>query len=108
MFQSAVEKTKVAPPSIPAMVEDPVRRIYKRILALTFISTCSLYVLIDLSFQIQSSVSSNYLTSSTDLHMDDLEESNHEANLGTALYILLYTQQIINPLIFLYSEFLAK
>ena len=25
MFQSAVEKTKVAPPSIPAMVEDPVR-----------------------------------------------------------------------------------
>ena len=60
------------------------------------------------SFQIQSSVSSNYLTSSTDLHMDDLEESNHEANLGTALYILLYTQQILNPLIFLYSEFLAK
>jgi len=109
MFQSAAEKTKVAPPStIPAMVEDPVRRIYKRILALTFISTCSLYVLIDLSFQIQSSVSSNYLTSSTDLHMDDLEESNHEANLGTALYILLYTQQILNPLIFLYSEFLAK
>ena len=28
------------------------RRIYKRILALTFISTCSLYVLIDLSFQV--------------------------------------------------------
>ena len=75
MFQSAPEKTKVAPPTIPAMVEDPVRlvelralsltqpdcdvmfemftrRIYKRILALTFISTCSLYVLIDLSFQV--------------------------------------------------------
>ena len=40
--------------------------------------------------------------------MEDLEESNHEANLGTALYVLLYTQQILNPLIFLYSEFLAK
>ena len=35
-------------------------------------------------------------------------ESRHEANLATSLYILLYTQQIINPLIFLYSEFLSK
>ena len=52
MFQTSVEKSKASQPTIPAMVEDPVRRIYKRILALTFISTCSLYVLIDLSFQV--------------------------------------------------------
>ena len=54
IFQTSIEKTKAARPTIPAMVEDPVRRIYKRILALTFLSTCTLYVLIDLSFQVIS------------------------------------------------------
>ena len=93
--------------TIPALVEDPVRRTYKRLLAVTFISTCSLYILLDLMFQIQSTVTSSYLTSST-LTAGEVVESSHEANLGTALYILLYTQQIINPLIFLYSEFLSK
>ena len=38
--------------TIPAMVEDPVRRIYKRILAFTFIITSSLYILVDLIFQV--------------------------------------------------------
>jgi len=110
MLHNVLEKTKLQTqvPSIPALVEDPVRRIYKRILAVSFIFTCCLYVLIDLSFQIQSSVNSNYLTSSTNLDIEDLGESNHEANLGTTLYVLLYIQQIINPLVFLYSEFLAK
>ena len=60
-------------------------------------------------YQIQSAVTSSYLTSTTHvLEMEELTESRHEANLATALYIILYTQQIINPLIFLYSEFLAK
>jgi len=114
-------------------VEDPVRRVYKRILATSSICTCCLYVLIDLSFQIQSSVNSNYLTSAEIPDIKALEEnsnheanlgttlyvlipdikaleenSNHEANLGTTLYVLLFCQQIINPLVFLYSEFLAK
>ena len=38
--------------SIPAMVEDPVRRTYKRLLAITFIFTSSLHVLVDLIFQV--------------------------------------------------------
>ena len=59
--------------------------------------------------QIQSAVTSSYLTSaSARLEVGELTESRHEANLGTCLTVLLYTQQIINPLIFLYSEFLAK
>ena len=62
-----------------------------------------------LLFQIQSAVTSSFLTSSTSiLNMEELAESRHEANLGTTLYILLFCQQIINPAIFLYSEFVAK
>ena len=55
MLQTVVpEKVKpaAAVASIPALVEDPVRRCYKRILAVTFIATCCLYVIIDLSFQV--------------------------------------------------------
>lgn len=54
MLHNVLEKTKLQTqvPSIPALVEDPVRRIYKRILAVSFIFTCCLYVLIDLSFQV--------------------------------------------------------
>ena len=55
MLQTVVpEKVKpaAAVASIPALVEDPVRRCYKRILAVTFIATCCLYVVIDLSFQV--------------------------------------------------------
>ena len=58
MLQTVVpEKVKpaAAVASIPALVEDPVRRCYKRILAVTFISTCCLYVIIDLSFQVRRS-----------------------------------------------------
>ena len=38
--------------TIPVIVEDPVRRKYKRILAVTFITTSILYILVDLSFQV--------------------------------------------------------
>ena len=41
-------------------------------------------------------------------HLLQLAESAHEANLATALYLLIFAQQIINPCIFLYSEFRAK
>ena len=46
---NVMEKNKK---TIPIMVEDPVRRIYKRILAFTFIITSSLYILVDLIFQV--------------------------------------------------------
>ena len=46
---NVVEKNKN---TIPIMVEDPVRRKYKRILAVTFITTSTLYILVDLSFQV--------------------------------------------------------
>ena len=42
--------------TIPALVEDPVRRVYKKLLALTFIPTCTFYILLDLIFQVRSSV----------------------------------------------------
>ena len=49
----SLEKSKLGEQSgIPALVEDPVRRVYKRILAISAISTCCVYVLIDLSFQV--------------------------------------------------------
>lgn len=40
--------------NIPALVEDPVRRIYKKFLAISFIFTCSLHILLDLIFQVNS------------------------------------------------------
>lgn len=53
-------------------------------------------------------MAASYLTTEDILKVEEISESRHEANLATSLYIILYTQQIINPLIFLYSEFLAK
>jgi len=103
---NVMEKNKK---TIPVMVEDPVRRVYKRILAFTFIITSSLYILVDLVFQIQSAVTSSYLTSTTSsLEVEEMFESPHEANLSTTLYILMFFQQIINPVVFLYSEFIVK
>ena len=48
-MMNVMEKNKN---TIPIMVEDPVRRKYKRILAVTFITTSILYILVDLSFQV--------------------------------------------------------
>ena len=95
-----------------------------------------------MNFQIQSAVTSSYLTSApiedlsqvattlfpvltnsfTHFHFlffhshflsftppsPQLAESAHEANLATALYLLIFAQQIINPCVFLYSEFRTK
>ena len=95
-----------------------------------------------MNFQIQSAVTSSYLTSAPieDLSQvattlfsrsnklfhplslsifhshflsftppsPQLAESAHEANLATALYLLIFAQQIINPCVFLYSEFRTK
>ena len=49
--------------TLPALVEDPVRRVYKKLLAVTFIPTCSLYILLDLIFQVRSEVSGVHLQS---------------------------------------------
>jgi hypothetical protein len=38
----------------------------------------------------------------------EMEASHHEANLATALHFFTFLQQILSPLIFLYSEFLVK
>ena len=50
-MMNVMEKNKN---TIPIMVEDPVRRKYKRLLAITFITTSTLYILVDLSFQVIS------------------------------------------------------
>ena len=38
--------------SIPALLEDPVRRTYKKFLAISFLVTSFVYILVDLSFQV--------------------------------------------------------
>ena len=53
-MMNGMEKTKN---TIPAMVEDPVRRAYKRILAVSFIIISSLYIIVDLSFQVNNRIS---------------------------------------------------
>merc|ERR1711953_408287 len=90
---STVDKTKN---SLPVLLEDPVRRRYKAV------------IIVDVIFQIQSAVTSNYLTSAPIEDLSELAESAHEANLATALYLLIFAQQIINPCVFLYSEFRTK
>ena len=40
---------------IPAMLEDPVRRTYKKLLAFSFLATSALYIIVDLSFQVMYS-----------------------------------------------------
>ena len=72
---STAEKTKK---SLPVLLEDPVRRRYKAILTVSFIATSGLYIVVDVifqvisnrvfakfydPFQIQSAVTSSYLTS---------------------------------------------
>ena len=37
---------------LPALVEDPVRRTYKRLLAISFLTTATTYFLVDLSYQV--------------------------------------------------------
>lgn len=99
------EKTKK---TLPTLLEDPVRRRYKAMLSVSFLLTSGLYIIVDIVFQIQSAVTSSYLTSSPIEDFSQLAESPHEANLGTALYIFMFLQQIINPVVFLYSEFRTK
>ena len=107
MLENSLEKPKT-PKTLPLLLEDPVRRRYKAVLTVTFLLTSGLYILVDVIFQIQSAVTSSYLTSALLEDLSQLDESAHEANLATALYILIFTQQIINPTIFIYSEFRTK
>jgi len=90
---------------LPVLLEDPVRRRYKAILSGSFLITGTLYIILDIVFKIQSAVTRSYLTSAPVEDLSELSESVHEANLETALYIFTFTQQIINPLVFVYSEF---
>ena len=47
---------KPGPGCIPALVEDPVRRTYKRLLALTFLASSSLHILLEVVFQVIAAV----------------------------------------------------
>ena len=122
MLQQQNVQEKSGRKGIPALLEDPVRRRYKTILALSFLTTSTLYILVDIIFQvclpssfllhssilcpqIQSAVTRHYLTSTPLENLGQMSESLHEANLATALYIFIFAQQIINPIIFLYTEF---
>ena len=71
--------------------EDPHRRGYKRLLSLLFLCSTLVYLVLDLSYQVQSL---------------SLSESEEGASLATALLPATYIKQIINPAILLYLELL--
>jgi hypothetical protein len=73
--------------------EDPQRRRYKRFLSMAFLACTLLYLVLDLSFQLQS------------VSVSQWEEVEHGANLATALLTPTYLKQIINPIILIYTEF---
>ena len=73
--------------------EDPQRRRYKRFLSMAFLACTLLYLVLDLSFQLQS------------VSVSQWEEVELGANLATALLIPTYLKQIINPIILIYTEF---
>ena len=73
--------------------EDPHRRTYKRLLSMVFLATALLYLILDLSFQIQSVTVSRW------------EELEAGAHLATALLPATYIKQIVNPLVLIYAEF---
>ena len=68
--------------------EDPHRRTYKRLMSLVFLATTLVYLVLDLSYQVQSF-------------------SQLGASLATALLPATYIKQIINPGILLVLELLA-
>lgn len=45
-------KPRPASHGLPALLEDPVRRTYKRLLAISFLATATTYLLVDLSYQV--------------------------------------------------------
>lgn len=73
--------------------EDPQRRRYKRFLSMAFLACTLLYLVLDLSFQLQS------------VSVSQWEEVEEGANLATALLTPTYLKQIINPIILIYTEF---
>jgi len=92
---------------VPALIEDPVRRRYKLVLAISFIISTSLYLIVDCIFHIQSAVTQAWIQSEL-VSQAELAESRHEGNLATALHFFTFVQQIVSPIIFVYAEFCIK
>ena len=61
--------------------------------SMVFLATALLYLILDLSFQIQSVTVSRW------------EELEAGAHLATALLPATYIKQIVNPLVLIYAEF---
>ena len=78
---------------LPTVREDPQRKRYKRVLSIAFLACTLLYLVLDLTFQLQS------------VSVSQWEEVEQGANLATTLLILTYLKQIINPIILIYTEF---
>ena len=78
---------------LPTVREDPQRRRYKRFLSVAFLACTLLYLVLDLTFQLQS------------LSVSQWEEVVQGANLAATLLILTYFKQIMNPIILIYTEF---
>jgi len=73
--------------------EDPHRRCYKRLISMVYLSCTALYLILDLSYQIQSVTVSQW---------DEVELG---AGLATALLPATYIKQILNPIVLIYAEF---
>jgi len=93
--------------SIPALLEDPVRRRYKLLLATSFIISCSMYLLVESIFHIQSAVTESWLQSQ-EVSQAEFALSNHAGNLATALHFFTFAQLIVSPVILVYAEYCVK
>eukprot|EP00092_Neocalanus_flemingeri_P005067 GFUD01005450.1.p1 GENE.GFUD01005450.1~~GFUD01005450.1.p1 ORF type:complete len:315 (-),score=108.79 GFUD01005450.1:100-1044(-) len=87
-----MSKSKTTTRVIPVR-EDPQRKRYKWFLSMVFLICTLLYLVLDLSFQLQS------------VSVSQWEEVEQGANLATALLTPTYLKQIINPLLLIYTEF---
>ena len=88
-----LKQTKPPTKTVVRLREDPHRRTYKRLMSLVFLSSTLIYLVLDLSYQVQSLSLAQFQ-----------EEFQVGANLATALLPASYIKQIINPAILLYLE----
>jgi len=94
--------------TIPLLLEDPVRRRYKILLAASFLLSTSVYLLVDSVFHIQSALTQSWGQQDEVTQAELARSHSHESNLATALHFFTFLNQIISPLIFVYAEFCVK
>ena len=93
--------------------EDPHRRCYKRLISVIYLACTAIYLILDLSYQvdityfpslleISNKMSTFQIQSVTVSQWDEVELG---AGLATALLPATYIKQILNPIVLIYAEF---